>query len=118
MMTIEDMADYLLNKDSDFDEYQEDALKFAIFDPSYSLIYPALGLASEAGEVADKIKKGIRDGALNPQDVMKELGDVLWYTAVLANSVGYPLSYVADANLKKLSSRKARNKLTGSGDDR
>jgi NTP pyrophosphatase (non-canonical NTP hydrolase) len=84
-------------------------------------IYPTLGLCGEAGEVADKVKKVIRDGggAFTPQQVEAlrlELGDVLWYVAQLATELGLDLEDVAEANLEKLASRAARNVIGGSGD--
>lgn len=105
-------------------EYQEEALKTAIYPAqgeNYS--YPALGLVGEAGEVAEKIKKVIRDnnGVLDENDeleIVKELGDVLWYIAILASEMGASLETVAKTNLDKLQSRKERNKLGGSGDNR
>lgn len=86
-------------------------------------IYPALGLASEAGEVADKIKKALRDdnGILTPErrsDVSKELGDVLWYVAQCSTELGLSLDEIGRANLEKLASRKNRGKISGSGDNR
>ena len=86
-------------------------------------IYPTLGLCGEAGEVADKVKKVIRDqqGAFSADTVAAlklELGDVLWYVAQLASELGLDLDGVAQANLDKLASRSARNVIAGSGDDR
>lgn len=86
-------------------------------------IYPTLGLCGEAGEVADKVKKVIRDrgGAFSPEviDALQlELGDVLWYVAQLASELGLDLEAVAQANLDKLASRAARNVIAGSGDHR
>jgi len=125
-----------------FDEYQKGADKTAIYpDLGDNLVYPALKLAGEAGEVAEKIGKLIRDkgyrqgnNLLNPgpqsiledseelhdlkDNLTKELGDVLWYLAALASELGVNLSYVAQKNLDKLNSRKERGVLGGSGDDR
>ena len=86
-------------------------------------IYPTLGLTGEAGEVADKVKKVIRDrqGVFDQETceaIKLELGDVLWYVAQLASELGYDLEQVAEANLQKLSSRAARGRIGGSGDQR
>lgn len=109
----------------DFNEYQQEAKQFAIYkDP---VIYPALGLASEAGEVCGKIKKIMRDteGIHNlihkydrVEEIKAELGDVLWYIANLASDLEIPLEYIADENLAKLKSRRNRDKIQGSGDTR
>ncbi len=82
------------------------------------LTYLALGLNGEAGEVADKIKKHLRDGKLDIGSVIYELGDVCWYVARLAESFGYQFEDVLEINHSKLESRKTRNVLTGSGDER
>lgn len=104
-------------------EYQDAANKFVAFPDTYTITYPALGLASEAGEVCDKIKKAIRDRhslsfAELPDMVAPELGDVLWYVAVLASNLGLELEDLARGNIDKLTSRKDRGKIGGSGDDR
>ena len=101
-----------------FNEYQEEASKTAIYPEQYNIVYPALGLAGEAGEVAEKVKKHIRDGVLNVDDLKKELGDVLWYLAAIASDLGLNLDDVAESNLKKLRSRKERGVISGSGDNR
>jgi NTP pyrophosphatase (non-canonical NTP hydrolase) len=87
------------------------------------LTYPALGLAGEAGEVAEHAKKAIRDdGGVVTEErrraMAKELGDVLWYVSQLASEVGLELEEIARANLEKLLSRQRRGVLSGSGDDR
>jgi|TARA_B110000977_G_C10738470_1_gene362009 NTP pyrophosphatase (non-canonical NTP hydrolase) len=102
----------------DFKEYQKKAVEFAIYPEAYKVIYPTLGLCGEAGEVAEKVKKQVRDGNFNRHEVAKELGDVLWYLANLANDIGYSLSEVAAINVDKLQSRKDRNVISGSGDNR
>lgn len=101
------------------DEYQEAALETAVYDMDHSVHYPVLGLVSEAGEVASKWKKHLRDGTkLDRAGMAKELGDVLWYLAVLADDLGYDLSVIAEINLEKLRDRQERGVLKGSGDDR
>jgi NTP pyrophosphatase (non-canonical NTP hydrolase) len=105
-------------------EYQDKAKATAVYPAmgsNYS--YPALGLVGESGEVAEKIKKIIRDqdGVLteeNKVEIGKELGDVLWYIAIMADEMGLTLQQVAEDNLKKLESRKERGVLGGSGDNR
>ena len=78
-----------------------------------------LGLVGEAGEVAEKLKKSLRDGAvLDKEGMIKELGDVLFYVAACANFYGSTLEKVANLNMKKLNSRKERGVLKGSGDNR
>jgi NTP pyrophosphatase (non-canonical NTP hydrolase) len=86
-------------------------------------IYPALGLAEEAGEVAGKYAKAVRDNAgvideERKKEIVKELGDVLWFVSELCSSLGVSLSEVAQKNLDKLSSRKERGVMHGSGDNR
>ena len=88
-----------------------------------NLLYPTLGLCGEAGEVAEKVKKMVRDdaGVLTPQRreaLAKELGDVLWYVAQVATEAQLDLSDIAGANLEKLLSRQERGVLQGSGDER
>lgn len=107
----------------DFNSYQADALTTAVYPEKYEVVYPALGLAGEAGEVCEKIKKVLRDnaGVFTPEKVeelKKELGDVLWYLANLASDLDIPLEVVAVDNLEKLRDRQRRGKLRGSGDSR
>ncbi|MCP9928753.1 nucleoside triphosphate pyrophosphohydrolase family protein [Cyanobium sp. CH-040] len=92
-------------------------------DAGSNPIYPTLGLCGEAGEVADKVKKVIRDrgGEFSPEvkhALELELGDVLWYVAQLATELGLELDQVARANLDKLASRAARDVIGGEGDHR
>jgi NTP pyrophosphatase (non-canonical NTP hydrolase) len=101
-----------------FREYQRKAVSFAIYPATHKVLYPALGLCGETGEVAEKVKKQVRDGVFNRHEVAKELGDVLWYLANLSNDIGYNLDEVADINIEKLTSRKNRDKIKGSGDNR
>jgi NTP pyrophosphatase (non-canonical NTP hydrolase) len=106
-----------------FKEYQVNAERTAIYPLKRGRTYTTLGLASEAGEVAGVWKKIIRDknGALEEKDVekiKKELGDVLWYVAMVSKEFGLDMEEVALANNEKLLSRLKRGKLKGSGDDR
>ena len=98
------------------DEYQRKAKATAIYPKKAALPYLVLGLVSEAGEVAGKIKKNIRDGSKS--NVASEIGDVLWYCAMLANELGANLGKLMEDNLYKLNDRKVRGTLQGSGDDR
>lgn len=103
------------------DEYQMRAESTAVYPDEFAIMYPTLGLTGEAGEVADKVKKIYRDGTPSlfyKNDIAKELGDVLWYVAVLARDLGYSLEEVAQMNLDKLYNRKIRDALHGSGDNR
>jgi len=108
----------------DLNQYQDSALKTAIYpNQGQNFSYPALGLMGEAGEVADKLKKVIRDndGVLTDpvrDAVAKELGDCMWYLAVLANELDYDLNTIAEDNLLKLLFRQERGVLSGSGDNR
>jgi len=100
-----------------FDEYQEFARSTAVYPEDCKVVYPTLGLCGEAGEVAEKIKKHMRDGR-TLVGVGLELGDVLWYISALADDLGVTLEEVAQANVDKLQSRKDRGKIGGSGDNR
>ena len=105
----------------DFTEYQERANATAIYAEAYKIMYPTLGLAGEAGEVADKVKKIIRDGLSlvdEKEGIAKELGDVLWYIAAVARDIGYSLDDIAKMNIDKLEGRKERGVLQGNGDNR
>ncbi len=81
-------------------------------------MYCALGLVGEAGEASEKVKKWHRDGTINKEAVAYELGDVLYYLTRLANNMGYTLQQVQDMNVQKLTDRRARGVLKGSGDSR
>lgn len=108
----------------DFHNYQLRARDTALYPAVGSNpIYPTLGLCGEAGEVADKVKKVIRDrGGSFDHEVIEalklELGDVLWYVTQLASELGLELDAIATANLDKLASRAARNVISGDGDQR
>lgn len=105
-------------------DYQERSRVTAVYpDAGANLLYPTLGLCGEAGEVAEKVKKMVRDdgGVLSAQrrDALAgELGDVLWYVAQLATEAGLDLDAIARDNLDKLRSRSERGVVRGSGDER
>jgi len=108
-----------------FDEYQQKALTTVLStnDGFKDLLHWVLGVNGEAGEIAEKIKKIIRDkqGQLSEEDkteLVKEIGDVLWYLAVLAHQLGASFDSIANQNIEKLQSRQQRGKLQGSGDNR
>ena len=116
---------------SDFNLYQKKAHETAnypsgtIGKEAYAVdyIYPALGLAEEAGEVAGKFAKTVRDnnGVIDEERktaIKKELGDVLWFVAECCTVLGIQMSDVASLNIKKLEDRKARGVISGSGDNR
>lgn len=112
-----DEGSYTLNA------YQIDCKEFISFPDNFTITYPCIGLASEAGEVAGVVAKAIRDRkslslAELPTMLLPELGDVLWNLAVLAYNVGLSLEDVAAYNIQKLKDRKARNVIAGSGDHR
>ncbi len=108
----------------DFNTYQKLSRETAIYpNAGNNFIYPTLGLAGESGEVSEKIKKVIRDdnGVVSAQkktEIEKELGDVLWYVAQIASELELSLEEIAKKNIDKLFSRKERNVLAGSGDNR
>jgi NTP pyrophosphatase (non-canonical NTP hydrolase) len=127
-------------KVQNLDDYQTSALKYDTY-PAYreglmkyskdgimvatenGLLEKVLGLPGEAGEAADKFKKILRDkngmiSAVDRDEIVKELGDVLWYVAMIAEYLEVPLSKVANMNLEKLESRYQRNKIHGEGDNR
>jgi len=104
--------------------YQARACETAIFPKHQAMEYLTLGLTGEAGEIANKVKKFIRDGATKDEYLAKrieigyEIGDVLWYCAVLADELEMNLGHIMEKNLQKLNDRKKRGKLSGSGDNR
>lgn len=103
-------------------DYQIKSEVFAKDHIKHDIKYLALGLAGEAGEVADKVKKLIRDGGEGGKEftdaLILELGDVLWYVAQLATFIGVDLEWVAWKNINKLQSRQDRGVISGSGDNR
>ena len=110
-------------KVSDLDMYQQVAKTTAIYPREQAIIYTTLGLTGEAGEVANKVKKIIRDGTIENhesliQEISAEIGDCLWYISVLADDIGVKLSDIANNNLVKLANRKKKGTIHGSGDTR
>jgi NTP pyrophosphatase (non-canonical NTP hydrolase) len=111
-----------------FDEYQAAADKTAAYpDKGNNLLYPALGLAGETGETVDKIKKLWRNKGVtgeaaladaDKQELVKEIGDVLWYCSALAAELKVPLAKIAEINIQKLADRAARNVIKSEGDNR
>ena len=114
-------------------DYQSKAISTAVYPSGgiQGIAYTALGLNGEAGEVAERIKKIVRDDnagksreALDKaidvrrDDIVKEMGDVLWYLAAMCHELGVTLEEVANANVEKLLSRQKRGVLKGSGDNR
>jgi len=110
------------------DDYSQQAISTLLGnhgteDMSPTLISQVFGLVGESGEVAEKFKKLIRDkkGAISEEDrqeILKELGDILWYINAVANLLDSNLEEVAKKNLDKVLSRKARGVTQGSGDNR
>ncbi|HUD10474.1 MAG TPA: nucleoside triphosphate pyrophosphohydrolase family protein [Candidatus Saccharimonadales bacterium] len=111
-----------------FDEYQKRALETAYTNPKYvdtlmdKTIW-VMGIAGEAGEVVEKWKKivaykGGKITAEDKEELKKELGDVVWYIVVLADSLGITFEEVMTLNVKKLADRKKRDVIKGKGDNR
>lgn len=111
------------------DDYQSSAAETAIYPDSHDtssiigLSYTVMGLAGEAGEIANKVKKILRDNdgvitGTHQAQIASELGDVLWYVAMVAEQIAYPLDYIAQLNLNKLAGRAEAGTLQGSGDNR
>lgn len=118
-----------------FNEYGQFVKGMKVYPEKHAVVYPALGLAGEAGEIAEKVKKYLRGdlakGLKNPTEgelraidmvwketLLLELGDPLWYITSLADDLGFTLQDVVDANVHKLTSRKERGVLKGNGDNR
>ena len=107
-----------------FDTYQLKARETALYpNLGSNIIYPTLGLVGEAGEVAEKVKKVLRDkkgifDESSKESIKKELGDVLWYISNLCSEFNFSLDDIAELNLAKLKKRASKGKISGSGDDR
>jgi NTP pyrophosphatase (non-canonical NTP hydrolase) len=106
------------------DEYQKLAKRTAApYDTKNAVFALLLGLVGETGEIAEKAKKIVRDqdsdfSKFDKEDLKKELGDVLWYIAIVADYFDISLEDIGQKNIDKLASRQARGKLSGSGDNR
>lgn len=107
-----------------FDDYQTFTRTTAIYKKDNELAYLMLGITSEVGEVADKLKKQIRDRPDQPftddqtLEIQKELGDVLWYLARLVDHFGLSFQDTMNLNVDKLNGRLEKNVIKGSGDNR
>lgn len=103
----------------DFDTYQRFTEETAIYPDDKAVMYLALGAAGEAGEIAEKVKKSVReDDPSYLEDLESEIGDELWYLARLADELGLSFEDIAVQNVEKLTDRKKRDVLKGEGDDR
>jgi len=109
----------------DFDEYQEEASTTAIFPdklPDFvtvGQVYTVLGQSGETGEIAEKMKKAIREDEEEYVEEMRgEVGDVLWYLSQVCEEFAWDMSEIAEDNIDKLKDRQERGKLTGEGDNR
>ena len=121
MISKEDIEAFeYYNEDLDItmNYYQQQASETAIYKSEHAVIYPALGLAAEAGEVANKVKKILRDGKFDRTAISDEVGDCLWYIAALCRDLNVDMTTVATRNLEKLHDRKKRGVLSGNGDKR
>ncbi len=121
---FESPSEKRLSNEMGLDEYQKQAMSTAVYpNIGSNPTYPTLGLCGESGELAEKMKKAIRDDGgiisdARKTEMIKELGDVMWYIAALANELGVSMATVAKLNVEKLASRKQRDVLKGSGDNR
>jgi NTP pyrophosphatase (non-canonical NTP hydrolase) len=111
MLTAKDMKDMI----DMYSQFVEDKM---ITKGRERLIENALGLTGEAGEVSEKIKKLFRDNRIDDDAVLKELGDVLFYTVALSNIFGGSLIKIIELNMEKLNERVKNGTLQGSGDNR
>jgi NTP pyrophosphatase (non-canonical NTP hydrolase) len=106
----------------DFKEYQKKALRTALYPDKYKVFYPVMGMGGEVGEFMNKIGKSMRGDreikSLDIDEIAKELGDVLWFLSQTCTDLGLDLDTIAIQNIEKLSSRAARGKIMGDGDNR
>lgn len=109
----------ILKEKMQFNQYQSEAMSFRLPSAKFPT-YPLFGLPGEVGELCSLVAKGLRDGRKfdHDQNVKKELGDILWMVAAIAEDHGFTLEEIADCNIAKLSARKENNTIQGSGDNR
>tara|TARA_R100001129_G_scaffold61378_1_gene41734 strand:+ start:353 stop:709 length:357 start_codon:yes stop_codon:yes gene_type:complete len=118
MISKDDIEAFEIFNSSQMNDYQRAAVSTAIYKKEHAVIYPALGLAAEAGEVANKVKKILRDGNFDRKAIADEVGDCMWYIAALCRDLNIDMQEIADNNIKKLKDRLERGVISGSGDDR
>ena len=118
MISKDDIEAFEIFNSSQMNDYQRAAVSTAIYKKEHAVIYPALGLAAEAGEVANKVKKILRDGKFDREAIADEVGDCLWYIAALCRDLNIDMQQIADNNIKKLKDRLERGVISGSGDGR
>ena len=123
MMVDRTLAEIKQRDGMGMNEYQRLAEVTVVYKPELKVIYPTIGLCGETGEVAEKVKKWLRDDGGQMTDerrelLKKELGDVMWYLAVLAKDLGLTLDEIARHNIEKLLDRKERGVVHGKGDIR
>ena len=118
MISKDDIEAFEIFNSSQMNDYQRAAVSTAIYKKEHAVIYPALGLAAEAGEVANKVKKILRDGKFDREAIADEVGDCMWYIAALCRDLNIDMQQIADNNIKKLKDRLERGVISGSGDDR
>jgi len=118
MISKDDIEAFEIFNSSQMNDYQRAAVSTAIYKKEHAVIYPALGLAAEAGEVANKVKKILRDGKFDREAIADEVGDCMWYIAALCRDLNIDMQQIADNNIKKLKDRLERGVISGSGDNR
>jgi NTP pyrophosphatase (non-canonical NTP hydrolase) len=110
--------EYFSQTEMEMNVYQNAAAKTAIYKSEHQVIYPLIGLTGELGEVANKVKKILRDGVFDREGILDEIGDCLWYISAICRDLNVSMSDVAVGNLKKLQDRKQRGVISGNGDKR
>ena len=118
MISKDDIEAFEIFNSNQMNDYQRAAVSTAIYKKEHAVIYPALGLAAEAGEVANKVKKILRDGKFDREAIADEVGDCMWYIAALCRDLNIDMQQIANNNIKKLKDRLERGVISGSGDNR